>query len=53
MKKRLVSLLFFWGMLAATTASAKEPGWSGTIDRIRSSGKGLGRPAEFARRRRR
>jgi hypothetical protein len=31
MKNRLRGMLFFCGLAIATTASAKEPGWSGTI----------------------
>jgi hypothetical protein len=31
MKNRLPRILLFCGLFAATTASAKEPGWSGTV----------------------
>ena len=31
MKNRLLGMLFFCGLVVATTVSAKEPGWSGTI----------------------
>ena len=31
MRNRLLGMLFFCGLVVATTASANEPGWSGTI----------------------
>ncbi len=31
MKNHLLWILFFCGLFAATTTSAKDPGWSGTV----------------------
>lgn len=31
MKNRLLGMLFFCGLVVATTVSANEPGWSGTV----------------------